>query len=212
MKSMIVLFVLMFLTSLTLEAKMSKVKLEKDEKRFKVYYKYALKDFNLAWKVNAFQVIYEYTLPYDGKVFKFPEKLKFSRILKVGDIEDTRKNNKDSIWLINAILKKKEYFWKEASGPENIYKVTTLMFMDESKRFKAIETLQEIKEMLGPIDTEGELFLWIYATTKNLYAMYSYKKVGDLYRVRFTYTDGIHFKYYDQNGDMVKTEKTDLGR
>ncbi len=211
MKSIIFLFVVMFVTSLTLEANMSKVKLEKNEKRFKVYYKYALKDFNLAWKVNAFQVVYEYTLPYDGKVFKFPEKLKFSRILKVGDIQDTRRENKDSIWLINAILKKEEYFWKETSGSEKIYKVTSLMFIDESKRFKAIETLQEIKEMLGPIDTEGELFLWIYATTKKYYNIYSYKKFGDLYRVRFS-NDVMPFKYYNQNGDIVKTEKIDLER
>ncbi len=211
MKSIIVLFVVVLITSLTLEAKMAKVKLEKDEKKFQVYYKYALKDFNLTWQVNAFHVIYEYTLPYDGKVFKFPEKLKFSRILKVGDIQDTRKNNKDSIWLINAILKKEKYFWKETSGSEKIYKVTSLMFMDESKRFKAIETLQEIKEMLGPIDTEGELFLWIYATTKKYYNIYSYKKFGDLYRIRFS-SDVMPFKYYNQNGDIVKTEKIDLGR
>ncbi len=86
MRSTIVLFVVVLITSLTLEAKMSKVKLEKDEKRFKIYYKYALKDFNLAWKVDAFQVIYEYTLPYDGKIFKFPDKLLFTRILKVSDL------------------------------------------------------------------------------------------------------------------------------
>jgi len=60
--------------------------------------------------------------------------------------------------------------------------------------------------------TTGELLLWLYAsnTSLNIKSIYSYKKINDLYRVRF-YEDWYwkcftleHFVYYNDKGVEVK--------
>lgn len=115
------------------------------------------------------------------------------------------------MWLVNALLKK-EYFWKEMlMPPGSAYGFTMLRFLEAGdKRFKAVSELQDINDMLGSIDTEAELHLWLLA--KKEYHPYSYKKEGKLYKVRFSsrsldcyYVE--YFKYYDKNGKVVKEKK-----
>ena len=188
-------------------------KLEKDEKRFKRVESYRWKDFHLGWKVSYFDMVSFNTLPSEGKRFHLPEgKASFDKILHAGKL--TKKLNEKSVqYLAKAILKPK-YFWKFPQPLLNDYTFYSLRFIDANDgKLKAIETLKEVQQFLGKIDTEAELLLWIMASDHPRRVSYSYKKAGKTYRVRFFDSDmgqcyfHEYFRYYDENGKVLKKKK-----
>ena len=126
------------------------------------------------------------------------------------------KKQKDALaWLKEAIIRD-GYFWQytisENPTMPDITTYISLRFIDEDSRLKAIETRQDIKDILGDIDTPAELSLWLYANhfLAKYKFIYSYKKINDLYRVRF-YEDRYwqcltleYFVYYNDKGVEVK--------
>lgn len=185
--------------------------LDKNEKLFKEPLAYTLNDFNLAWKVNYFEVVWYDTAPSDGKTFELFDKTTFHPIFQTAQRAMSKQEKKDLLWLSKAILTEK-YFWKHLVHPAPFYVFHSLRFLDEEQRFKAIETVQDVKEMLGEIDTPAELFLWIYLSKYSDTRAYSYKESHGLIRVRFldnlTFSCAYreYFKYYDKQGKVIKEE------
>lgn len=188
-------------------------KLDKGEKKFKNIKSYRGNDFHLGWEVDYFDVVSFNTRPSDGKTFLLPQgKAFFIETFHVG--KATKKlDERSQQYLAKAILKP-TYFWKFPQPLLNDYTFYTLRFVDaKDEKLKAIETLDEVKQFLGNIDTEAEILLWILASDHPRRGSYSYKKVGKNYRVRFLDSDmgecyfHEYFRYYDENGKVVK-EKT----
>jgi hypothetical protein len=177
--------------------------LQQAEKRFHKLETYTLKDFNFAWDIHYFEVV---TYEVD-RTLPLKKENKFKPFMHAGTVKLDRKRKKELLWLSKAILKK-SYFWKRRYPLLEDYSVTSLRFIDGSGRFKAIETLRDIREMLGDIDTEAELRLWILASEQPYMDPYSYIKKDGLYRVRFQTVSHCHYKeffrYYNKKGDVVK--------
>jgi len=185
--------------------------LSKGEKRFKSFKLNNWRDFNLGWRVNYFDVVTFSTKPYNGKKFKLPKNAKLKELFHIGQSRDIFGNNYAK-YLAKAIMKPK-YFWKYAHPLLHDYTFYSLRFIDAKDNIlKAIETLEELKQFLGDIDTPAELNLWIMASEKFKRA-YSYKKIGNLYRVRFFDSDlgGCYFHeyfyYYNKNGKVIKKQE-----
>jgi len=185
-------------------------KLSKMEKRFKSFKLYSRRDFHLGWKVDYFDVVSFNTLPFDGKHFKLPEgKATFIKLLYVGN---PRMNlNKKSMQHLAKAIMNSNYFWKFPQPLLNNYTFYSLRFIDaDDGKLKAIETLDEVRQFLGKIDTEAELLLWIMVSEDPFRRAYSYKKFGNTYRVRFLDSDlgrcyfYEYFRYYDENGNVIK--------
>lgn len=180
--------------------------LQGGEKRFHELKTYTLKDFNFAWDIHYFEVVTYEVNP----ALTLKKENKFKPFMHAGNVRLDSKRKKELLWLSKAILKK-SYFWKRRYPLLEDYSFTSLCFIDGSGRFKAIETLQDIREMLGDIDTEAELRLWILASEQPYMVPYSYKKIGNLYRVRFQAVSYCHyeefFRYYNKKGDVVKNRK-----
>jgi len=177
--------------------------LPKGEKHFHELKTYTLKDFNFAWDIHYFEVVTYEVNP----TLTLKKENKFKPFMHAGTVKMDSKRKKELLWLSKAILKK-SYFWERRYPLLEDYSFTSLRFIDDSGRFKAIETLQDIREMLGDIDTEAELRLWILASEQPYMVPYSYKKTGGLYRVRFQVVSYCHyeefFRYYNKKGDVVK--------
>ena len=208
--------VLLIFFSMQLEAKngTSRVNIDKGEKKFKQLEAYTLNDYHFAWNIVYMDIMGFYSEASNGKSFKFLPNVVFRKRLKIGKATKPL-SKKSEVWLAKAIMKK-EYFWKDVMPPSSIYGFTSLRFMEKGNtRYKAITELKDISDMLGPIDTMAEWRLWFYATRTNMGATqpYSYKKVGKLYRIRFSsvnpFTCDYHeyFNYYDDYGIVVKTKK-----
>ena len=185
------------------------IKLETGEKKFKALKKYQLKDFKFTKDIVYMDVVsYNVT-----KKLKLLKEGVFRYRMKIGSIPPDKNSAKSFIWLSKALLNK-NYFWKVTHPLIEDYTFTTLRFMVKNdKRFKAVDTLQDIKDLLGNIDTVADLHLWLYVSQREDEA-YSYKKIGKLYRVRFRTppsTLGCYymeeFRYYNSNGDRVKNKK-----
>ena len=148
------------------------------------------------------------------KKLKLMKEGEFHYIMKMGSIPANKNSTKSFIWLSKALLKS-DYFWKETHPLVEDHTFTSLRYLKKSNnRFNAIETLQEINDLLGNIDTVAELHLWLYASERNGYEAYSYKKIGKLYRVRFRTAPSTlgcyyeeRFQYYNSHGDRVKNKK-----
>ncbi|BAF72970.1 hypothetical protein [Sulfurovum sp. NBC37-1] len=188
-------------------------RLSKGEKKFKKINSYGWSDFHLGWQVSYFDVVSFNTKPSDGKHFELPGgKAVFREILHIG--KATKKlNNRSQQYLAKAIMKP-AYFWKYPQPLLNDYTFYTLRFIDaKDGKLKAIETLDDVQQFLGNIDTEAEILLWIMASDHPGRRSYSYKKVGRNYRVRFLDSDmgecyfHEYFRYYDEKGKVMK-EKT----
>ncbi len=192
--------------------------LEKGEKVFKKSQEYRLKDFNFVRKIKYFDII-TYALDEDATGKPKVWSNNFGTVIYQADpslYAKFSKKQKDGLtWLKEAIIRD-GYFWQYTiSENPTIPDITTyisLRFIDEDSRLKAIETRQDIKDILGDIDTPAELSLWLYTsnTSLNMKSIYSYKKIDDLYRVRF-YEDWYwkcltleHFVYYNSKGVEVK--------
>jgi len=188
-------------------------KLSKGEKKFKPWSSYGWKSFHLGWQVSYFDLVSFSTLPYDGKELELPDgKAYFLTLFQAGKLKK-KLNERSMQYLAKAILKT-EYFWKYLQPLINDYTFYSLRFIDaKDGKFKAIETLDEVRHFLGEIDTEAELKLWIMASDHPLRASYSYKKIGKAYRVRFFDSDlgqcyfHEYFRFYDENGKIL-SEKT----
>lgn len=184
---------------------------EQGEERFRGFKHYKLKDFNPAWDISYFEIVTFTSDPSDGKSFRLAAEPGYRTIFKAGSVKMDSRRQKELDWLTRAVMTA-DYFWKAPWPPVFIYDFTSLRFIDGSGRLKAIETLTDIRDMLGTIDTEAELYLWIYAH-KPARPAYSYKKEGGLYRVRFKGIDIFtclydeYFIYYDTRGKAVRTQK-----
>jgi len=183
------------------------------EHRFKALESYTIQDFHFAKPIVYMDVVTFQTLPSDGEIFKLPKKIEYYTDLSVGKLTlDNAYREWAFDYLAKAILKK-EYFWKRALPPIFIYAFTTLRFMEaKEKRLKAVTSLQDILDLLGTIDTEAELHLWIEAkfAANEPVAAYSWKKEGSLYRVRFRGLNPFtcfyyeYFLYIDQHGKYIR--------
>ena len=193
-------------------------RLQKGEKRFKKSQEYRLKDFNFVRKIKYFDVV-SYAVDEDATGKPKVWSNNFGTVIYQADPSLSAKfskKQKDALaWLKEAIIRD-GYFWQYTiSENPTIPDITTyisLRFIDEDSRLKAIETRQDIKDILGDIDTPAELSLWLYANhfLAKYKFIYSYKKINDLYRVRF-YEDRYwqcltleYFVYYNDKGVEVK--------
>ena len=134
-------------------------KLEKGEKKFKNLKSYGRNDFHLGWKVDYFDVVSFNTLPSDGKVFLLPkDKAFFIETFHIGKV--TKKLNESSMQYLAKAILKPTYFWKFPQPLLNDYTFYTLRFIDaKDGKLKAIETLNEVQQFLGDIDTEAEIYV-----------------------------------------------------
>lgn len=188
-------------------------KLSKGEKKFKNIKSYRGNDFHMGWKASYFDVVSFNTLPSDGKSFRLPKnKARFIEVFHIGNAGG-KLVEYSTQYLAKAILKP-TYFWKFPQPLLNDYTFYTLRFVDtKDGKLKAMETLDDVKQFLGNIDTEAEMLLWIMASDHPMRASYSYMKTDKGYRVRFLDSDmgecyfHEYFRYYDENGKVVK-EKT----
>lgn len=190
-------------------------KLDKGEKRFSIGSEPLV--YHMAWKVTFLDLLEMETKVYTGKPLQYKESLKEVQTrfwsgypsLSFGDISQNRETMSKNAYTLMNILLKQDYFWKVPVIRDDgkvFYRLTGIIFKDSREHLKAIETLDDIKEMLGDLDTSDELFLWIYATEKSIKGLYSYKKIGQLYRVRFVYASVEFFRFYDAQGYVVDTE------
>jgi len=199
---------LMLFGSIHVMAQQKSVKLNKGEKKFKAFSHYStMKAYHLSWNIVHFDVV-TYGVTKDLKPRKEGV---FKTLFKAGPVSMNKTRKRELVWLSKAILKK-SYFWKKEIPLFGDYDFYSLRFIEKGDpRFKAIETLQEVKEMLGKIDTEAELLLWITASESWYPVPYSYRKEGKLYRVRFLFDQSCDryelLRYYNSNGDVVKNRK-----
>ena len=211
---MMIITALLFLNAQTVTLMHKPVpKLDKGEKKFKNWKSYGWKDFHLGWKVTYFDVVSFNTLPSEGKHFNLSkDKASFEEILHAGNL--TKKLNEKSVQYLAKAILKPEYFWKFPQPLLNDYTFYSLRFIDaKDGKLKAIETPKEVQQLLGTIDTEAELLLWIMVSDHPRRPSYSYKKIDKGYRVRFLDSDmgecyfREYFRYYDETGKVLK-EKT----
>jgi len=209
-----VIFIVLMGVCTSLMAKELHVKLEQSEQKFKQLEAYTLNDYHFAWHIIYMDIMNFYSEASNGKIFKLPSNVVFRTSIKVGEATKAL-SKKNEIWLAKAILKK-EYFWKGMMPPSSIYAFTSLRFVEKGDaRYKAITELKDINDMLGSIDTMAEWRLWFYATRTDMGETlpYSYKKVGNLHRIRFASVNSFscvyheYFNYYDDYGNFVKTKK-----
>lgn len=213
LKRMFIVFSMVFLSGVY--AKMP-ISLPKGEQVFKPFKTYTLASFHFTKPLLYMDVVSFQTEPSDGETFKLPKNYTFFPLFSVGHLEISKARQKRAFdYLAHAILRK-DYFWKTPWPPAFIYNFTTLRFMEaDDKRLKAITQPQDILDLLGEIDTEAELRLWIEAkfAASQPVSAYSWKKEGSLYRVRFRginpFTCIYHeyFIYIDKYGKKIREKK-----
>ena len=206
-----ILLIIMLFSSLLLGDE-NNVTVENGEEQFKPLKSYKMSDFHFAKPIVYMDIAWFCTKHgSDGKHFELPKNYTFHTLLKVGKLTMSEKMKRYSFdYLAHAILNK-EYFWKRATPLLWDYTFTTLRFIEQDDpRLKAITEPQDIIDLFGDIDTPAELSVWMKAMYPH--HLYSWKKVKNLYRVRFRGLDSIsciydeHFDYFDKHGKRVKTE------
>ncbi len=188
----------------------SEIRLEKGEQKFRGFYSKSPEAYGFAAKISYFEIV-----SYDVDMEEHHDKniANFQTILKIGHTDMTKGKKKQLEWL-TAAIPTTDYFGMQPYLPYNYHYIcTSYRFVDESGRFRAIDKKKDFIDIFGRIDNELKLYLWLYATDHGVTSPYSYKKIGDLYRVRFSgfseteceyYED---FKYYNAKGKMVKEER-----
>lgn len=207
------LILLLCLVSVTVQAqKAYSPVLQKDETKFRDTLAYQLEDFNFAWDVAYFELL-GYDVEMDKKdIYRLGKEVKFHTFFKSSAKPLSQKEKKQRRWLAGAIVKP-SYFWQAEVPPFPIYNFKILIFKGTKGNLKAIETHDEIRQMLGEIDTPSELLLWLHSSVLDRQRAYSYKKIDDLYRVRFvdffspTCDYHEYFEYYDREGSLKKREE-----
>ncbi len=186
--------------------------LEADEQRFSKSMEYTLADYHFAWDMRYFELVWFYATKDKQDKFALEEEPRLYLIFQSDSKKYTPQEQKDRLYLANTLLND-DYFLKDPQPPFPVFRFSVLNFIDASGRFKAIENRKELLEMLGDIDTSAELLLWIYVDQRGSSTPYSFKKIGDLYRVRFlnfySYSCDYHefFKFYDTQGNEIKTQE-----
>lgn len=213
MKYTITLFLIyFFILSVNLHAQSPDIKLDKGENKFRDSMEYGHKDFHFAWDISYFELLWYYVEMDKKHTYRLPEKVVLHTIFQSRLRQFSLLEQKQREWLAGAVLKP-SYFWQAEQPPYPLYSFNILIFKEKKGNFKAIESRKEIREMLGEIDTEAELLLWLHSSSTNFQRPFSYKKIDDLYRVRyavlFSPTCEFHeyFKYYDTKGTLKKTEE-----
>jgi len=211
----ILLIWLIAAVSLVAKEKHHKPVLDKGEKRFKASKDFRLKDFNFTKKITYFDVVSYCLIPNDKETKLTPCEQSYDFVIcraNPSSYKKLSKEQKRGLKFLKTAIAKKDYFWKAYNVPDISYTYTSLRFIDETSRVKAIETLKDLRDIIGKIDTPSEIYLWLNAKEKHYYA-YSHKKVGKLHRIRFykdDYTkclDIEYFIYYDEKGNEVKRKK-----
>ncbi|MBN2248836.1 MAG: hypothetical protein JW682_00680 [Campylobacterales bacterium] len=201
-----------FILSVTLHAQSPDIKLEKGEIKFRDSMEYCHRDFHFAWDVMYFEVLWYYVDMDKKHTYRLTEKVDFYTIFQSTSNHFHSLEQRQRRWLAGAVLKP-SYFWQAEQPPYPLYSFRILIFKGKKGNLKAIESREEIRQMLGEIDTEAELLLWLHSSSTNFQRPFSYKKIGDLYRVRYTVlfspTCEFHeyFTYYDTKGTLKKTEE-----
>ena len=210
------LILLFHVCSITLLAQKEYIPiLDKHETKFRDSLEYQLEDFNFAWDIVYFELL-GYDVEMDKKdTYRLDEEVRFHTVFQSTSKHFSIADKKQRRWLAGAVMIP-SYFWQLEVPPFPIYSFKILIFkgkQGEKGNLKAIETRDEIRQMLGEIDTEAELLLWLYSSSSYRQRAYSYKKIDDLYRVRFldffspTCSYHEYFKYYDREGSLKKTEE-----
>jgi len=191
-------------------------KLQKGEERFANNKRmYGWNDFHPAWKIRYFDVVRFSTVPLiNDDSLELPKPpIHFEMIYQVGRLPEGGFHQKDTEYLARAVTTS-GYFWKYQVMLLLSYTIYSLRFIDaDDGRLKAIETLDEVRQFLGRIDTPAELSLWLLASEPPYRKPYSYIRKNKLFRVRFwdddifTCTYHEYFKYYDEEGKVVKFEE-----
>ncbi len=186
--------------------------LDRGERKFCESTSYRLHDFNFAWDISYFELLWYYVDMDKTHTYSLKEKVDFRTIFQSIPKHFSSLEQRQRRWLAGAVLKP-SYFWQAEQPPYPLYSFRILIFKGKNGNLKAIESREEIRQMLGEIDTEAELLLWLHSTSVDNQRAFSYKKIGDLYRVRyavlFSPTCDFHeyFTYYDTNGTLKKTEE-----
>lgn len=177
--------------------------LSHNEHLFKEDRVYRMEDFNLTWDIDDF-VIYRYD------IFGMDDRVAFKDLKPVfhgGKIAYTEKIQHDIEILANMMLKRKEkYFLNKPHGIRDIFHL--FIFRKDGKTY-ALESFDELKQILGRLDTPAELLLWL--RLKYLSKPDSYLYSHGIWRVRFSYRTncgyGIYFEYYDRNGEFINRKE-----
>ena len=195
------------------QSKSSYLYLSKGEKNFRPYLAYKLNEFHFSTDIKYLEVVrYRVLSDSHSQKFTIPLSSNFKNIFKAGKIEESKKHKEDLRWLSKVILKK-NYFWKKRVKQNRLYYLfTSLRFLDKKNRLSAIQNKEDIKDLLGEIDTEAELALWLYVI-KDSQNIIGYKKINKLYRVRYKKQDRErcltveYFKFYNRKGEKVKYQQ-----
>jgi hypothetical protein len=185
---------------------MAKPHLSKGEVKFPKTLKTKVSNLNLHWKNINYLELVTFKKPFDKNQVEYKMiKSIFKSNTKLYSASDKRK----ILYLCNLLSKRKNYNLRVSGfGFEQFWVV---IFLNKRGRMFAIESKKELKEMLGRIDNSSKLFLWLNAIGESDGA-YSFKKIERLWRVRFSFRDlnGCRyyegFKYYNQNGDLIKSK------
>jgi len=184
------------------------------EKHFRDFKFYTLRDFNFKQKLSYFDIVhYEVGYPYSNeKKLYLPKRGNFYTLWKFGRLKS--KINPNIERYFEKINLKPSYFWKYRVPLINRYDFYSMRFVDaKDKRLYVVTEMHDFNDILGKIDNEAKLQLWIKASSYPLAHPYSYKKIGNTYRVHFFNSDigkcyyDERFKFYNENGDVIKEQK-----
>jgi hypothetical protein len=173
------------------------------EKVFKHTLAYRLKDFSLQWPIDAFAV-YRYDLLGTEHTVRYKD---LKPVFRGGAMPATQKVQNDIEALANMMFKREEqYFLYKPHGIRVIFHL--VVFRKNGKTY-ALESFEELKKMLGTLDTPAKLLLWL--RLKNLANPASYLYTHGAWRVRFVYrthcSRGEYFEFYNTSGTFVRHKK-----
>jgi hypothetical protein len=182
-------------------------------KIFKKLNEYSVNNFNFTWDIETFELVTFNTFFSYREILEDKFIIKFHAILKNDNIKYTKDRNESMQKLAKFLYKKRDYFWKTYNPTRGISQITMLFFtLHNDRKFYVITDLKDIKDMLGDIDSEAKLALWLYA--KDDYYTFrcikDYYQIKQYYRVIYECDDSyscIYKKYmkeYDKNGDVTK--------
>ena len=186
---------------------------QKRERAFKPLKEYRMSDFNFNWKIRYLEMLsWEADSKNGGDGFTVERGSRLEFAMKLGEMRINYGLKMERFHIMEK-LSRKSYFWKTPWPPSSLYGFTGILFIDDTTpHFKAVSDLDDIKDMLGDIDSEAELSLWLRASGRGSFHSSSYLQTKDGYRVRFKGTDPFsciymeYFEYYDKRGKLLETK------
>jgi len=186
---------------------------QKTERVFKPLKEYRMSDFNFKWKIRYLEMLsWEADSENAGECFALERDSRLEFVMRLGERRMNYGLKMERFHILEK-LSRKNYFWKTPWPPSSLYGFTGILFVDDTTpHFKAVSSLDDIKDMFGDIDREAELSLWLRASGRGLFLNSSYLETKDGYRVRFKgvnpftciYTE--YFEYYDKRGKLLETK------